>query len=52
MSTLSLSTAHASLAQRLDRTGHWLAPLGLRAILAWEFFEAGRAKLVGARVIV
>ena len=47
MSTLSLTTAHASLAQRLDRTGQWLAPLGLRVILAWEFFEAGREKLFG-----
>lgn len=47
MSTPSLTATHATLAQRLDRTGQWLAPLGLRAILAWEFFEAGREKLFG-----
>ena len=28
--------------------GGWLAPLGLRLILAWEFFESGREKLLGA----
>ncbi|MCD9123546.1 DoxX family protein [Cupriavidus sp. UGS-1] len=32
---------------RIDAAGHWLAPLGLRAILAWEFFESGREKLLG-----
>ncbi|MBV7483105.1 DoxX family membrane protein [Bordetella sp. BOR01] len=32
----------------LDSVGHWLAPLGLRLILAWEFFESGREKLQGA----
>ena len=31
----------------LNRVGNWLAPLGLRVILAWEFFEAGRGKLLG-----
>lgn len=35
------------LTTRLDTVGHWLAPLGLRAILAWEFFESGREKLLG-----
>ena len=39
--------AHASIARRLDGAGHWVAPFGLRAILAWEFFEAGREKLHG-----
>jgi putative oxidoreductase len=33
-----------ALTERLDGIGDWLAPLGLRAILAWEFWEAGRMK--------
>jgi putative oxidoreductase len=33
---------------RVDGVGQWLAPLGLRVILAWEFFESGQQKLVGA----
>jgi putative oxidoreductase len=32
---------------RLDALGHWLAPLGLRLLLAWEFFEAGLEKWRG-----
>lgn len=47
MNTSSLSAAHTSLAARLDGYGGWLAPLGLRTILAWEYFEAGRQKLLG-----
>ena len=35
------------LMARVDGVGHWLAPLGLRVLLAWEFFEAGREKLQG-----
>jgi putative oxidoreductase len=35
------------LMSRVDGVGHWLAPLGLRILLAWEFFEAGREKLHG-----
>ncbi|MDR7098378.1 putative oxidoreductase [Lysobacter niabensis] len=35
------------LLSRVDGVGHWLAPLGLRILLAWEFFEAGREKLHG-----
>ena len=31
----------------LDGAGAWLAPLGLRLILAWEFFEAGLEKFRG-----
>ncbi len=31
----------------LERCTPWLAPLGLRVLLAWEFFEAGREKLLG-----
>ncbi|HDS0950467.1 TPA: DoxX family protein [Stenotrophomonas maltophilia] len=31
----------------MDRCGPWLAPLGLRLLLAWEYFESGREKLHG-----
>lgn len=31
----------------LDRVGNWLPQLALRAIVGWEFFEAGLAKLGG-----
>lgn len=31
----------------LDRVGSWLPQLGLRAIVGWEFLEAGLAKLGG-----
>lgn len=36
-----------SLHEKLDGVGAWLAPLGLRLILAWEFWEAGLEKLRG-----
>ncbi len=39
--SLSLLDAH------LHALGRWLAPLGLRLLLAWEFFEAGREKWRG-----
>lgn len=32
---------------RLDGVGAWLSPLGLRLLLAWEFYESGREKLHG-----
>ena len=32
---------------RLEGVGEWLAPLGLRVLLAYEYFEAGREKLLG-----
>lgn len=35
------------LVERLEGVGQWLAPLGLRLLLAWEFFESGREKLHG-----
>jgi putative oxidoreductase len=38
--------AHRTLAL-LDGAGAWLAPLGLRLILAWEYFEAGLEKVRG-----
>ena len=36
-----------ALGERLDVAGVWLAPLGLRLLLAWEFWEAGITKLQG-----
>lgn len=44
--TLSTRLRPAFLA-RMDVAGHWLAPLGLRALLAYEYCEAGREKLLG-----
>ena len=43
----SLGDRWVALTERLDGTGHWLAPLGLRLILAWEFWEAGMQKYRG-----
>jgi putative oxidoreductase len=37
-----------ALVERLEGLGEWLAPLGLRLILAWEFWEAGREKFSGS----
>ncbi len=31
----------------LDGAGAWLAPLGLRLVLAWEYFESGLEKFRG-----
>lgn len=36
-----------TITSRLDGLAQWLAPLGLRLILAWEFGEAGFEKLRG-----
>ena len=47
MTLSTFNAARTALATRLDTAGQWVAPLGLRAILAWEFFEAGREKLFG-----
>ena len=44
MKTLEL---WASITLMLDRVGAYIAPLGLRVILAWEFFEAGLMKYEG-----
>jgi len=35
---------YAAIANRLQGVGEWLAPLGLRLLLAWEFWEAGIEK--------
>ncbi|MEI2455889.1 HvfX family Cu-binding RiPP maturation protein [Lysobacter firmicutimachus] len=47
MPSLCLLRSCLSLRDRLDGVGAWLAPVGLRLILAWEFFESGREKLHG-----
>ncbi|MGJ7904279.1 HvfX family Cu-binding RiPP maturation protein, partial [Lysobacter sp. 1R34A] len=36
-----------ALRDRLAGVGAWLSPLGLRLVLAWEFYESGREKLHG-----
>ena len=36
-----------SLSDWLERAGGWLAPLGLRLLLAWEFWESGVEKFRG-----
>ena len=41
------TTRWLALTERLEGTGRWLAPLGLRLLLAWEFWEAGMQKLRG-----
>jgi putative oxidoreductase len=42
-----MSERWIALTERLDGVGDWLAPLGLRLILAWEFWEAGIEKYRG-----
>ena len=37
-----------TVVERLEGIGQWLAPLGLRLVLAWEFWEAGREKFGGS----
>ena len=37
-----------ALVSRLEGLGRWLAPLGLRLVLGWEFWEAGREKFSGS----
>lgn len=47
-STGSTGVLWRATTARLDGVGTWLAPLGLRLILAWEFGEAGLEKLRGS----
>jgi putative oxidoreductase len=47
MSITTPQHPNPGLLSRLDGVGQWLSPLGLRVLLAWEFFEAGREKLQG-----
>lgn len=42
-----LHTAVPAVRTRLDGLGQWLAPLGLRLLLAWEFLESGLEKWRG-----
>lgn len=42
-----LSRCACALRDRLEGLGAWTAPLGLRLVLAWEFYESGREKLHG-----
>lgn len=44
----SLTSRWLALTERLDGVGEWLAPLGLRTILAWEFWNAGAMKYRGS----
>ena len=44
---ITLADRWTALTDRLDGVGDWLAPLGLRVILAWEFWEAGIEKYRG-----
>lgn len=44
----SLSALWRQTTFRLEGLGDWLAPLGLRLIMAWEFGEAGFEKLRGS----
>ncbi len=43
----TLSERWTTLTERLGGVGQWLAPLGLRLLLAWEFWEAGIEKYRG-----
>jgi len=43
----TVSTPLTALLRPLDRIGDWAAPLSLRLLLAWEFFEAGLEKWNG-----
>jgi len=47
VSTLDAGRHWRSTTARLDGLHAWLAPLGLRLIMAWEFGEAGFEKLRG-----
>lgn len=43
-----LITLWQAIVDRLEGLGEWLAPLALRVILFWEFWEAGREKFTGS----
>jgi len=43
----TVSKTLSSLHLNLDHAGSWFAPLGLRLLLAWEFFESGLEKWNG-----
>ena len=43
----TLTERWTALTERLDGVGDWIAPLGLRLLLAWAFWEAGLEKFRG-----
>lgn len=43
----AIVTSYFTLADWLDRVGRWLAPLTLRLLLAYEFWESGVEKFRG-----
>lgn len=42
-----LIVAWESLTGALNRAGEWIAPLALRLLLGWEYYESGREKFRG-----
>lgn len=44
----SFTGAWVRLTDLLDEIGAWIAPLSLRIVLAWEFFESGLVKYNGS----
>lgn len=42
-----MSDLYSAITVRLQGVGEWLAPLGLRLLLAWEFWESGIEKYRG-----
>lgn len=45
--SLRIVSIFTSWTSRVDAVGAWFAPLGLRLLLAWEFYESGWEKLQG-----
>ena len=45
--TRKIINLYAATTNRLQGVGEWLAPLGLRLLLAWEFWESGIEKYRG-----
>ena len=43
----TLIRAWDALAATLNRAGEWIAPLALRLLLGWEYYESGREKFRG-----
>jgi putative oxidoreductase len=43
----ALIRAWDALATALNRAGEWIAPLALRLLLGWEYYESGREKFRG-----
>lgn len=49
---MHIATMWTRITEILDGFGAYIAPLGLRIILAWEFFEAGLMKFNGSNWFV